>query len=310
MLSKHEKMRVIASPDGTFYYDRNTGMAIVDNSTVTKEWIKPFYAQVAITSKCNMQPPCPWCYANAGSHGIHYPLNELIEIVKVLDKWGLFGVSYSGGEPFTYPKLTELVRWTREETGLDVSLTTNGFATKKQIDNVEDYLGEIRMSLYYPHQLTLLSSFMNRKFDFGVNLLLLKNRAKYLILLLLKAYSLGVRDFLINEFVPVGRGKKVDLTPTPRDYSLLARFLCSLAPADTQIKVNTKLLTLLQKHNPNRKTEIRGIPFNDRKLGRIIAITVNREVKLSSLSEKGLRFRKPVEIPHLYKQLVEAEKNE
>jgi len=293
-------VRVVKTPDGEFVYDRKTGIAVIDPDNKTLTWEKPLYAQVAITRKCNMNPPCPFCYASASPKcNLAWSIRDLKHLVAAIDEWGLLGVSFSGGEPFTYPALANIVKWTKEKTGLDVSLTTNGLATQEQIMEVAPYIGEIRLSLYSPKSIPLIAKFIHKNFDFGINLLIRRGTVEENRKILFKAIKLGVRDVLINEFVKTGRGKNIDLTPTTEEYRRLTEIINSVNGKST-VKINTRLLMLLKAFDPNMK----GKPFDDRKIGRIVAITVDKQVKLSSLEENGLPFHNPTEIPVLYQKLI------
>lgn len=292
--------RVIDTPDGRFTCYRENGMAIVDTEHRLAAWEKPLYAQIAVTKKCNMTPPCPWCYLAASPKcNQSWPLPKLKKLVVFCDQWGLMGVSLSGGEPFTYPHLYDILKWTKEQTGLDASLTTNGIAGASAIHKIEPYVGEIRLSLYSKKSVLAINKFIHRKFDFGVNLLIRKGTIQENKKMLDKALKLGVRDFLINEFVQTGRGKDKPLVPTKEELEQLAHIIKGINHKAT-VKVNTRLLAMLK----NFDASFKGIPFDDRKIGRIIAITVDGQVKLSSLEETGLRFATPSEIPTLYQKLL------
>lgn len=277
-------------------------MAIVDTEQCLAAWEKPLYAQIAVTKKCNMIPPCPWCYvAAAPGCNQSWPLTPLKKLVAFFDKWGLMGVSLSGGEPFTYPHLYKILKWTKEQTGLDASLTTNGIAEASVIRQIEPYVGEIRLSLYSKKSIPAINKFIHRKFDFGVNLLIRRGTIPENKKMVAKALKLGVRDFLINEFVQTGRGKDKPLVPTKEELEQLAHLIKGINHKAT-VKVNTRLLAMLKNF-----AEFKGIPFDDRKIGRIIAITVDGQVKLSSLEETGLQFATPSEIPTLYQKLLKIE---
>ena len=74
-----------------------------------------------------MQPAVSFCSQRSDAVFDHeWTFDELFSLFKFLDEWKLEGIALGGGEPFTFPRLAELVRKTWNETGLDVSITSNG----------------------------------------------------------------------------------------------------------------------------------------------------------------------------------------
>lgn len=214
--------RIIETPEGLFAYDRVTGLATYVPSLRSEIWNRPLYAQIAITEKCDMEPPCPWCYVEASSNRNRtWTVEDLMELVKFLDSWdgGLLGVALGGGEPFTHPDIVEIVRRTWSETDLDVSVTTNGFAaSEEQLKSIEGHIGEVRVSIYDHKNCGILRKFLGRRFDMGVNILLMRGSAPSIEKTVELCVKMGVRDFLINSFRPLGRGAGyVDMEPTAKD---------------------------------------------------------------------------------------------
>jgi MoaA/NifB/PqqE/SkfB family radical SAM enzyme len=223
-----------------------------------------------------------------------------MKLIEFLNSWKIFGVAYGGGEPFTHPDIVEIIRRTWSETGLDVSVTTNGFsASEKQLRTIEDHIGEVRVSIHSLEACAVLGKFMNRRFDLGVNLLLMKDNASSLARMVEKCVGMGVKDFLINSFRPVGRGANIKhVEPTVEDHLQLGRIIERFA-SKAGFKVSGRVASVLR-----RLIGLRFIPFEGEARGRIIAITVDREVKPSSLSEEAHPFHRPEEIAEIYSRLI------
>lgn len=289
--------RILITPEGTFIHNRNSGLCVFSHRLQSPKWTKPLFAQIAITEKCDMNPPCPWCYAEASPNKSRtWPLEDLIELAKFLDAWdgGLLGVAYAGGEPFTHPDIAEIAKKTWNETGLDVSLTTNGFAVSPEtLASIEGYVGEIRVSIYDPAKYKLLEKFQGRRFDLGVNLLLTSRGVPNIEKTVERCVETGVRDFLINSLKAVGRARE-DMEPTQQDYMQLTKLLEKLKDK-TQFKVSTRTAEALQKH-----ARLQFIPFANQAKGRIIAITVDKKIKPSSMSTDAHPFDEPKQIPAIY----------
>jgi len=258
-------------------------------------WTKPLHAQIAVTQKCNQR--CWWCYSSSSPEKAQsWPFEELKNLIRFLDSWGILGVAYGGGEPFMYPHLEEIAEWTWNHTGLDVSVTTNGTAaSERQIGRLEGYLSEVRVSIRNPEVCSLLKKFLSRRFELGVNLLLFRGNAPILEEIVDRSMRLGVRDFLINSFVAVGRGAKHRRRePIKGDLIKLGTIIQEFED-DVTFKVSGRLASDLKAY-----TDLNLIPFECERRGRIIAVTADRKVKLSSLSQETYPYTKPEEIPEIY----------
>ncbi|MCS7114096.1 MAG: radical SAM protein [Candidatus Bathyarchaeota archaeon] len=95
-------MRLILTPDGFFAYDKESGLCLFTPDVKSKIWLKPLYAQVAVTERCNLQ--CWWCYASSSpDREKELSAEELKKLISFFDSWGLLGVAFGGGEPFLHP---------------------------------------------------------------------------------------------------------------------------------------------------------------------------------------------------------------
>jgi MoaA/NifB/PqqE/SkfB family radical SAM enzyme len=292
-------VRKILTPEGLFIYDRSTGLCLFTSDVRSKSWMKPLYAQVALTDRCNLS--CWFCYNQSSpDSGSEWELGSLKRLIDFLDSWGLLGVSFGGGEPFLYPHLAEIARYAWEETGLDVTMTTNGLAASEaQIAEVEPFVSEVRVSVQGVGFLACLKRFMGRRFDIGVNLLLFREGAGMLNKLVEKALKLGVNDFLINSFLAVGRGKAyAGMEPEDVDFAELAETIRRHSKKAV-FKVSTRVAGALKG-----RVE-RFIPFEGEAGGRMIAVTADGKVKLSSLSEEAVSFNDVEEISQVYCTLVQ-----
>jgi len=290
------KMRRILTPEGLFLHERNSGLCLFTPEFRSERWVKPLYAQIALTLRCNQN--CWWCYASASPNGMEeWQLDELKHLIGFLDSWGILGVAFGGGEPFMYPYLPEIADWTWRNTGLDVSVTTNGTAaSEEQITRLEGFVSEVRVSIRDPRICNALKKFLNRKFEVGVNLLLFRGNVKILEEIVERSLSLGIHDFLINNFLAVGRGAlHKDKEPTIKDYAELSNLIKKFK-SKAEFKVSGRLASKMQGLN--------FIPFTDEHRGRIIAITADGKAKPSSLCEESYPFRRPEEIPVIYREKI------
>ena len=292
-------MRRILTPEGLFINDRNSGLCVFTPEVKSKTWTKPLHAQIAVTQKCNQR--CWWCYSSSSPEKAQsWPLEEMKNLIGFLDSWGILGVAFGGGEPFMYPHLEKLAEWTWNHTRLDVSVTTNGTAASEgQIGRLEGYVSEVRLSIRNPKACSLLKKFLSRRFELGVNLLLFRGNTPILEEIVDRSMRLGVRDFLINSFLAVGRGAgHKDWEPEGEDIAELGKIIKKFRN-EAAFKVSGRLAASLKAY-----ADFKLIPFEDERRGRIIAVTADRKVKLSSLAGKTYLFNNPKEIPIIYRRLV------
>jgi len=289
------KLRRILTPEGLFMHERNTGLCLFTPDVKSKKWIKPLYAQIALTTRCDQR--CWFCYASAGSSRVEWPLEDLKDLIGFLDSWGILGVAFGGGEPFMYPYLPEIAEWTWSNTGLDVSVTTNGTAaSEEQIKRLEGYVSEVRVSIRNLEACVLLKKFLGRRFEVGVNLLLFRGNIHVLEGIVKRSLSLGVNDFLVNSFLAVGRGaSRRNMEPTDEDYVELSKLIMKFKER-ASFKVSGRLASKLRG--------LKFIPFKSERRGRIIAITADKKVKPSSLCGESYPFRRPEEIVAIYREKI------
>ena len=116
--------REFKTPEGLLLYDRGTGLnVLLDSFKHENAFDKPLYAQVKVTNKCNLH--CDFCSQRSDAVFDHeWTFDELFSLFKYLDEWKLEGIALGGGEPFTFPRLAELV----ERRGMKLDSTSQSRA--------------------------------------------------------------------------------------------------------------------------------------------------------------------------------------
>lgn len=89
------------------------------------------WAVVEVTEQCNFN--CIWCYANANSNikKQFMPRKDIIKLIDILADSGIKQITFSGGEPTTYPYITDAIEFAYDH-GLIVHMNTNGFLLTKK----------------------------------------------------------------------------------------------------------------------------------------------------------------------------------
>ena len=85
--------------------------------------IYPQSVLLEITNKCNFS--CIHCYANAGINDNELDINQLKDLIIQLKNLGVKNIAISGGEPFLYPHLWNLISFIKKYN-IKVIIDTNG----------------------------------------------------------------------------------------------------------------------------------------------------------------------------------------
>lgn len=106
----------------------------------------PESVHLQLNNVCNLR--CPSCYVGLHEEDAGGLSWERIQLL--IDEWaemGVFQLALGGGEPLLSPKFAPVVRYARKR-GIVPNVTTNGWLISAMLlDEIEGYLGELRMSL-------------------------------------------------------------------------------------------------------------------------------------------------------------------
>ena len=199
----------------------------------------PFLVVWDVTYACNLK--CKHCYANAGK-----PLpdelttEEAKRVIECFAKAGVVAIAWSGGEPMVRPDIYELSRYAYER-GMYVAMATNGTLIN---EHTADKLWEsgvrflqISLDAATPEkhdefrgvpgawERTIEGIKVAVKKGFFVNVAMtgVKTNKDEIPQVIELCRKLGVRWFMLYNFVPTGRGvfiDEYDLSPTEREEIL------------------------------------------------------------------------------------------
>jgi MoaA/NifB/PqqE/SkfB family radical SAM enzyme len=86
---------------------------------------RPGIMLIHLLNRCNLH--CQYCYMDATSQrNTHLPVELVIRSMGEAERLGIGGVWVSGGEPFLYPELAEVLTAAAEQDAFEVSISTNG----------------------------------------------------------------------------------------------------------------------------------------------------------------------------------------
>lgn len=99
-------------------------MAIEQNSEMPMPH-KPGVLMIHLLDQCNLL--CKYCYMSAApTREAILPLKLVTRSIKEAKKIGIKGIWLSGGEPFLYPELSEVINSAAKQNALKINISTNG----------------------------------------------------------------------------------------------------------------------------------------------------------------------------------------
>ncbi|WP_431681213.1 radical SAM protein [Kitasatospora sp. KL5] len=107
--------------------------------------IRMLYLQLLY--RCNMD--CLHCFHGERlKHADAFSPEEAINLLTLMrGQYGTKGVTFLGGEPFVYKDLTQVVRYAKQELGLQVETCSNGYRIERRLTEIAPYLDVLRVSL-------------------------------------------------------------------------------------------------------------------------------------------------------------------
>ncbi|MFP3255163.1 MAG: radical SAM protein [Thermoplasmata archaeon] len=191
-----------------------------------------------ITKQCNLK--CLHCYANAGpfKHSDELTLEEKLNLVDQLDEAGVTMLSFSGGEPLISPDFWKVAEYASGK-GMYTTIATNGtLLTKNNVERLKKIgIKYVEVSLDAPEPKThdmfrgvegawertvegIKNVVQSGAFDTAIATTATKYNLNEIPQMIDLAISLGVKKFIVFNFVPTGRGKDIimqDLSPKERE---------------------------------------------------------------------------------------------
>jgi MoaA/NifB/PqqE/SkfB family radical SAM enzyme len=218
--SRQVKLRL--GPDGLHVFHRKSGLNIlVDEATVPPSmWsAAPRHVSIALTNTCDSS--CAYCFAPKRPATLSF--ERLVEWLRELDANGCLGVGFGGGEPSLYPRLAELCRVTAHQTGLAVTMTSNGYhLDEAMLGSLADNVNYLRLSMdgvgatyeklrgmpfdFFLHRLNSVRQFL----PFGINYVVNSQTFPDLDSAITLATSVGATGFLLLPERPTDTSVGID----------------------------------------------------------------------------------------------------
>ncbi len=205
---------------GRLYFDPETGTNVLIRSPVTATLRRsaPRSLQIGLLTPCNLA--CDFCYRDTSAPSrLTKPF--LLDLLIQAAEWGVLEVAFGGGEPLLFDDFAGLLRELHANTPLGLNFTTNGtLLTQAFLDDVDDAVGEIRVSAYadnhYRRTLRLLSGR-----EFGVNWLVTPENVGLVEPVVHDCLALGARNVLLLGY----KGADASLHLRPEHLHVLSQTL-------------------------------------------------------------------------------------
>lgn len=110
------------------------------------------YLRVSLTENCNLR--CVYCMPEEvkfekGYVNDHLSFEDYKFFIKAMSEIGITKVRFTGGEPLLYPRISELIRFTKEECNIhDIGISTNGIGLYEIVRSLKSSgLSSVNISL-------------------------------------------------------------------------------------------------------------------------------------------------------------------
>jgi cyclic pyranopterin phosphate synthase len=234
--------------------------------------------RISLTGECNED--CFYCHNEGISKSSKYSLEieHIISTIYSLKEFGLKKVKLTGGEPFLYKKIKQLIYAIKQIGDIDIFITTNGTLISKKINEISPSLiKKISISLdtlnEEKYKLITGKNFHKEIIE-GLNILAEKNFNIEIDSILLNSINTNKKDIL----------KLIDFCAS-NNFSLQFIELSNAGNLNFYKKYYADPLTVLKKVGFDFNTD----KYNDRKIIKYkgINITLCRSVKDTCFSSNG-----------------------
>lgn len=182
-------------------FDRDSGLnALCDGPELADlKQLAPRVVQFGITNRCNLA--CTFCSRDLNAEST-WTSDSAFTLLAELARAGVLEVAFGGGEPWAFPKFSELVCRLHDETPLAVNFTTNGVGlTSERLKAIRGRYGQLRLSLYDDNDWRRrVSDLAAADARFGVNYLVTPERLPTLETTVFELCALGCRDIFLLSY--------------------------------------------------------------------------------------------------------------
>jgi organic radical activating enzyme len=277
-------------------FDRRTGtnMLVTNERTKDLKRLAPRMLQVALTNACDKS--CDFCYRPLEAKS-KWSFDDLLELARVCDEWGVLEIAFGGGEPTLFPRFPELLREIWNQTKLCPSFTTHGKRlTPEMLRAMRGFYGQLQVSVYDEDDTgAIVDLLVAERARFGLNYLVTPKRARVVEADVLSWVARGVRDILFLSY----KGDDPALHLSPRETKMFDDSLAKLHERLPQIalKVDVCWANRLVKSPQLLNEDDCGANID------FVSLTSDKRVLACSFANEGIAFTSPSEVPGIWRSL-------
>ncbi len=277
-------------------FDRDTGtnMLIANERTRDLRRVAPRMLQVALTNACDKS--CGFCYRPLDARS-KWSFDDLLELARVCDAWGVLEIAFGGGEPTLFPRFPELLHAIWSETRLCPSFTTHGKRlTPELLRAMRGAYGQLQVSVYDEDDTgAIVDLLVAEQARFGLNYLVTPDRVRAIEADVMAFVARGVRDFLFLSY----KGSDPALHLSPRETRMFD---------DSLAKLHERLPHVAFKVDVCWAGRLVKAPqlLNEPDCGAnidFLSLTSDKRVLACSFANQGIAFASPSELPEIWRSL-------
>lgn len=277
-------------------FDRNTGtnMLVTNEKTAALERAAPRMLQVALTNACDKS--CDFCYRPLEAKS-KWSFDDLLELARVCDEWGVLEIAFGGGEPTLFPRFPELLREIWTQTNLCPSFTTHGKRlTPEMLRAMRGSYGQLQVSVYDEDDTgAIVALLVGERARFGLNYLVTPKRVRSIEADVLMWVARGVRDILFLSY----KGSDPALHLSARETKMFDHSLAKLHQMLPRVALKVDVCWA------SRLVESPQL-LNEADCGAnidFVSLTSDKRVLACSFANEGIAFASPSEVPAIWRSL-------
>jgi len=277
-------------------FDRDTGTNVLIDNARTRGLVRaaPRMLQVALTNACDKS--CSFCYRPMEAKN-RWSFDDLLELARVCDHWGVLEIAFGGGEPTLFPRFPELLHAIWNETGMCPSFTTHGKRlTPELLGALRGAYGQLQVSVYDEDDTAgIVELLVAERARFGLNYLVTPTRVRSIEADVMSWVARGVRDILFLSY----KGTDPTLHLSERETRMFDRSLAKLHELLPRIalKVDVCWAGRLVEAPQLLNTPDCGANID------FLSLTSDKRVLACSFANQGIAFDSPSELPEIWRGL-------
>ena len=288
--------RVLELDGEVLLFDRDTGTNMLIDTERTRDLRRaaPRMLQVALTNACDKS--CGFCYRPLEAKN-KWSFDDLVELARVCDRWGVLEIAFGGGEPTLFPRFPELLRTIWTETGMCPSFTTHGKRlTPEMLGAMRGHYGQLQVSVYDEDDTgAIVDLLVAERARFGLNYLVTPARVRSIEADVMMWVARGVSDILFLSY----KGSDQALHLSDKETRM---FDASLAKLHRRLPRVALKVDVCWAGRLVESPQLLNTPDCGANID-FLSLTSDKRVLACSFANEGIAFESPSELPTIWRGL-------